>query len=532
LNVGAILDYAAEADLDMDSAALIPDEHSRYDKAKDLECEANVATFTSCINTTAATTTNGFAAIKFTALADPAMLERVTHALNTFRFLFIRILDDANKADPKTAQPLSHSATLSRAAFNRGINKYFDKLNSANTDRLWHALTARTARATVKPYLKTGHFPPPSPVEDEVLAERLSFDDWFHGLSLPQLAWLMQGLTDEYALTQPPSKPYAYTRTYVDFTTGTAAGIAPEDAALPEGVFALDADDANAMLRWYRRTDKIMRVARDRRVRTMVDAEHCYFQPAIDGLVLDMQRLHNVFPSDVASACGLPAQAGLDAPRYPVVWNTYQNYLVDSTHRMRRDLDTAEREGFFWGAKLVRGAYMLLERRLAEEGGFLSPIRATLEDTHAAYDGNICAVIRRIGQSTVNMGGERVKRVEVMAASHNQQTMQLVTQTTLEQLSLHPETRDPEAPLGVSPAALRSCGVFFGQLRGMADHITFTLGRLSFAPYKYVPYGEVTEVLPYLIRRAQENSDMLGGVTHERKLIRDELKRRMRALIK
>ena len=97
----------------------------------------------------------------------------------------------------------------------------------------------------------------------------------------------------------------------------------------------------------------------------------------------------------------------------------------------------------------------------------------------------------------------------VMVASHNQESVELCLAEM--------------ASLGLDP---REGGVYFGQLLGMADHLTFSLGRHGYNAYKYVPYGPVDEVMPYLIRRAQENSDLMGGVGRERGLLWDEFKRR------
>lgn len=97
-----------------------------------------------------------------------------------------------------------------------------------------------------------------------------------------------------------------------------------------------------------------------------------------------------------------------------------------------------------------------------------------------------------------------------MVASHNENTVRLVTAMMAEK--------------GIQK---RGGGVYFGQLLGMCDHVSFSLGRCGYAVYKYVPYGPIKDVVPYLIRRAEENSDMLGGAAKERRLIANELKRRL-----
>jgi proline dehydrogenase len=214
-------------------------------------------------------------------------------------------------------------------------------------------------------------------------------------------------------------------------------------------------------------------------VRLLIDAEHSYFQPAIDNTVTELQRQYN-----------------RDAPR---IYNTVQCYLKDSHSRLLDELERARRENYKYGVKLVRGAYMVLERQRAQEMGYPDPIHATKDDTHANYNACVEELLRCV----------KAEGAEVMVASHNQQSIELAV--------------DKMAALGMPP----SSGVYFGQLLGMADHLTYTLGAHGYGAYKYVPFGEVDEVMPYLIRRAQENSDMLGGMGGEMGMLRTELVRRL-----
>lgn len=227
------------------------------------------------------------------------------------------------------------------------------------------------------------------------------------------------------------------------------------------------------------RLQQLAEVASECKVRMMIDAEHSYFQPAINHAAVELQRRYN--------------------KKEPIIYNTYQCYLIDSHERLVMDLQRARREGWHFGAKLVRGAYMVIEREVASQKGYPSPILDTIEDTHLNYN-------RCVAEALEHVAGENA---EVMVATHNQGSIE-ATVALMGQLGLDP-----------------SKGVFFGQLLGMADHLTFTLGRNGYNGYKYVPFGPVEEVMPYLIRRAQENSDMLGGVGHEMRLLRSELLRRM-----
>ncbi|KDD76966.1 Proline dehydrogenase [Helicosporidium sp. ATCC 50920] len=227
------------------------------------------------------------------------------------------------------------------------------------------------------------------------------------------------------------------------------------------------------------RVDTLAKAAGAHGVRLMVDAEHSYFQPVIDAVVSHLQADHN--------------------RAAPVLYNTYQCYLKDSHERLELDLERARRGGYKFGAKLVRGAYMVLERRRASQQGAESPILETIEETHASYDGAVNVLLDDIARET---------GTELLVASHNQRSIERCVEGM--------------AARGLSP----SSGVYFGQLLGMADNLTFVLGRHGYGAYKYVPFGDVAEVMPYLIRRAQENSDMLGGVAKELSMMRTELWRR------
>jgi proline dehydrogenase len=228
------------------------------------------------------------------------------------------------------------------------------------------------------------------------------------------------------------------------------------------------------------RVRTLCRSAAEANLRIMIDAEHQYFQPAIDSIAKDMMREFN---SNV-----------------PIVYNTYQCYLKDSRFRLNSDIESARRQGYKFGAKLVRGAYLVLERGLAEQGRYVSPIHETLTDTHTNY--NRC--VRILIQEAATCGAE------VMIATHNQYSVEMAVR------SMHDFGLKPEL-----------CGVYFGQLLGMADHLSLVLGRHKYRAYKYVPFGPLKEVMPYLIRRAQENSDVMGGVGKEMDMLKAEVKRRL-----
>jgi proline dehydrogenase len=271
---------------------------------------------------------------------------------------------------------------------------------------------------------------------------------------------------------------------YVAFTKGVTVydGIEIGKRCREEGPFsraALTPEELQLLDNMIKRVNTLAEHAAASGVRLLVDAEHSYFQPAIDAVVAQLQREHN--------------------KEEPRIYNTYQCYLKDVHDRITVDVERANREGYKFGCKLVRGAYMVLERRRAKELGLPSPIWETKEETDAAYDAAVAALLPIV----------RDNGAEIMVATHNQQSVE--------------ETVSGMAGLGLPP----SSGVTFGQLLGMADHLTFTLGAHKYGAYKYTPFGGIDEVMPYLLRRAQENSDVLGGVGIELGHLQNELKRRV-----
>ncbi|CAM9284253.1 unnamed protein product [Phaeothamnion confervicola] len=247
----------------------------------------------------------------------------------------------------------------------------------------------------------------------------------------------------------------------------------------------LPPDDLERMHAMRARIGRLAEEASRWGVRLMIDAEQTYFQAAIDNTV---HKLQCRFNADAAT-----------------IFTTYQCYLKETPDKLATDLARAKRGGYVFAAKLVRGAYMVSEKQLAAEQGRDSPICDTIADTHQNYN-------RAVDQVLSFMAAEE-NRGEVMIATHNQESVE----HTLRRM----------AELGIAPG---SGGVYFGQLLGMADHLSFALGRAGFLPYKYIPYGKVGETIPYLLRRAQENGDVLrgsGGAGYERRLLASEVARRL-----
>nr|XP_046225817.1 proline dehydrogenase 1, mitochondrial-like isoform X1 [Oncorhynchus gorbuscha] len=240
-------------------------------------------------------------------------------------------------------------------------------------------------------------------------------------------------------------------------------------------------EEEKQMKRMLQRVDVLAKHAVDNGVRLMVDAEQTYFQPAISRLTLAMQRIFN--------------------REKPIIFNTYQCYLKEAYDNVSVDVELSRREGWYFGAKLVRGAYMYQERSRAEEIGYEDPINPDYEATNRMYHKCLEFVLEEIDHN---------RKANVMVASHNEDTVKF----TLGKMN----------EMGLSPTEKK---VYFGQLLGMCDQISFPLGQAGFPVYKYVPYGPVNEVIPYLSRRALENRGFMKGSQRERSLLWKELKRRL-----
>ncbi|XP_042365474.1 proline dehydrogenase 1, mitochondrial-like [Plectropomus leopardus] len=241
------------------------------------------------------------------------------------------------------------------------------------------------------------------------------------------------------------------------------------------------AEEERQMKRMLQRVDVLAKHAVENGVRLMVDAEQTYFQPAISRLTLEMQRKFN--------------------REKPIIFNTYQCYLKEAYDNVTVDVELSRREGWYFGAKLVRGAYMYQERDRAKEIGYEDPINPDYEATNRMYHKCLEYVLEEI---------EHSRKANIMVATHNEDTVKF----TLEKMN----------EMGLSPTENK---VYFGQLLGMCDQISFPLGQAGFPVYKYVPYGPVNEVIPYLSRRAQENRGFMKGSQRERSLLWTELRRRL-----
>ena len=239
----------------------------------------------------------------------------------------------------------------------------------------------------------------------------------------------------------------------------------------------LSADETAEYERVKLRIDKICSLASNNNVGVFIDAEESWIQPAIDELATEMMMKYN--------------------KQKAVVYNTIQLYLKDRLEYQKKSLEHAIAHNYFLGLKLVRGAYMEKERKRAEELNYPSPVQPNKAATDHDYD------------EALKFCVEHIDRIFFCAGTHNGDSSMLLTQL-MENKNLHKNDKR----------------IYFSQLLGMSDHISFNLAKAGYNVAKYVPYGPVISVLPYLTRRAQENTSMSGQMGRELNLLLKEKKRR------
>lgn len=209
----------------------------------------------------------------------------------------------------------------------------------------------------------------------------------------------------------------------------------------------------------------------------MIDAEESWIQDAIDEIALMMMRQYN--------------------QKKVVVLNTYQMYRVGGLLRLKQHFEALTSAGLFFGAKIVRGAYMEKERERAEQMGYASPIHPNKKATDSEYDQSLRFCI------------ENIEKMVIVAGTHNEASNLHLSELLQEYNLLQHDKR-----------------VWFSQLYGMGDHISCALAQAGYHVAKYLPYGSVEELLPYLIRRANENTSAKGISSRELQMLNAELRRR------
>ncbi len=231
---------------------------------------------------------------------------------------------------------------------------------------------------------------------------------------------------------------------------------------------------------WQKVQDRVLAIctkAYESGVPVMVDAEETWIQETIDLLALNMMRKFN--------------------KEKAIVYNTYQIYRHDKLASLKHDHSIAVKEGFILGAKLVRGAYMEKERKRAAEMGYPSLIQPDKQSTDKDYDAALHFCI------------DNLDKLAFVAGTHNENSCRVLADLLNERKVPHNHPH-----------------VYFSQLLGMSDNLSFNLADAGYNVAKYVPYGPVKSVLPYLFRRAQENTAIAGQMSRELSLISKEKKRR------
>ena len=231
---------------------------------------------------------------------------------------------------------------------------------------------------------------------------------------------------------------------------------------------------------WQRTVNRLLKIcdtANSKKIGVLVDAEETWIQDPVDALTILMMDTYNKGKA--------------------VVYNTIQLYRHDRLAFLKASYEAAAERKFILGAKLVRGAYMDKDRRRAAEIGYPSPIQPDKKSSDADYNASVEFCI------------DHLDTIAVIIASHNEYS-NLHATTMLDKKSLphnHPH-------------------IHFSQLYGMSDNITFNLAKSGCSVSKYLPFGPIKDVIPYLMRRAQENSSVAGQTGRELGLINKELKRR------
>jgi len=240
---------------------------------------------------------------------------------------------------------------------------------------------------------------------------------------------------------------------------------------------ALTPDEQAEWNRVVARFDKVCKTAYDKNVALLIDGEESWMQDAADDLVTDMMRKYN--------------------KEKAIVFNTLQLYRWDRLDYLKKLHEQAKAEGFYIGMKLVRGAYMEKEHKRAEEKGYPTPICESKAATDTNYDVTMEYMMNHLDSMSIFVG------------THNELSSYKVIELM--------KTK------GISKNDDR---IWFGQLYGMSDNISYNLAEHGYNVAKYLPFGPVRDVMPYLIRRAEENTSVAGQTSRELNLLKTERGRR------
>lgn len=389
-----------------------------YEYESERVCDSHMRDFQACVK---AAGDGGFAAVKVTALGDAEMIKKIAACVLEIKLLFAKFAEDSHHSGKNSVK------VLTRGNFAKGYEAHFVDGHEAG-EKMYDGIM-KSAR------------------------ERFASDE--------------KSLDEEVDLLEWSS--FVTPRKFVELS---------KKLKTPPHFGEWTSEDSDKMDQTFGRLVQIAETAVEQNVRIFLDAEHTYFQPAIDAFTLKLQRQYN------DQNCA-------------VVFATYQAYLKDAQDHLAFALKSAEREHWRFACKIVRGAYMVRERSLAEEMGVPSPIQDTLQDTAESYR-KCCELVLKASCST---------GADLVVASHNAESIEAILKM-------------------MDHLGLKRGSVSFAQLLGMADGVSFGLAKDGHSVYKYLPFGPVNKVLPYLIRRAQENSIVVDGSARERKMMWAEIRRR------
>ena len=266
-----------------------------------------------------------------------------------------------------------------------------------------------------------------------------------------------------------PNVPYCVFK-----PTGMGSSLLMEKIQLGE---QLNPEEEKDFARLKERYDILSQAAYDNDIRLLIDAEDSWYQNTIDDLLYELMEKYN--------------------KKRAIVFNTYQMYRWESLDNIKKAHQLANEKGFVLGAKLVRGAYMEVERERAEEKGYTDPICVDKAATDESYNGGLKYIV------------DNISNIELFNGTHNEYSNYYLANIMAE--------------AGLERNDQR---IFSVQLYGMSDNISYVMSDAGYNVAKYVPYGPVKHVMPYLIRRAEENTSVEGQSSRELAMLKEEMLRR------
>ena len=266
-----------------------------------------------------------------------------------------------------------------------------------------------------------------------------------------------------------PNVPYCVFK-----PTGIGSSLLMEKVQLGEELSAEEERDFASIKERY---DTLSKAAYDNDIRLLIDAEDSWYQDTIDDILYELMEKYN--------------------KKRAIVFNTYQMYRWESLENIIKAHQMANEKGFVLGAKLVRGAYMEVERERATEKGYPDPICVDKEATDKCYNDGLKYIV------------DNINNIELFNGTHNEYSNYYLTKVMSEAGLERTDSR-----------------IFSVQLYGMSDNVSYVMADAGYNIAKYVPYGPVKHVMPYLIRRAEENTSVEGQSSRELAMLKDEMRRR------